>query len=113
MEPNTNGTSNMPPKMVKDHPSFVGKLTREEFLELENLSLKTQNLALQEEKLQADLIKANGMRQELQKQLTSLKDSLGRRLNVNIMASTTKILEDGSVLDTSRTSTDLSEKVAG
>jgi hypothetical protein len=80
---------------------IVGKLERIEQLEMENLSIKTQNIALQEQKLQQDLIQANGMRQELQKELHKMKAILETKYKVDILALTTRILPDGTILDSS------------
>jgi|HubBroStandDraft_1064217.scaffolds.fasta_scaffold96188_2 hypothetical protein len=84
------------------HPAFVAKMTREEFLEMENLSIKTQNLAMQEKQLQADIIKANEMRRSLQATLEAKHTELSAKYGVNVMARTTQILEDGSIMDMTR-----------
>lgn len=79
----------------------VGKLDRTEMLEMENLSLKTQNVALQEKQLQQDLIAANKMRQDLQAELGKRKDELAAKYKVDILSPTVRILPDGTILDQS------------
>lgn len=86
------------------NPAVVGTLTREEYLEIENLSLKTQNMALQEQRLQQDLIKSNQMRQELQRELDDKRITLSAKYGCDMLAKTTQITADGVIIDQTRAS---------
>ena len=78
-----------------------GKLTEVEMLQIENLTVKVQNMALQEQRLQADLMKANELRRDLQTKLLGFTTALGSKYGVNISAPTTEITADGTVIDRS------------
>lgn len=96
------------PRRVADpippaNPAIVGKLTPEEYLKIENLSLKVQNIGLQQQRMQAELIKANELRQALQKELEEMHRQLSAKYNVNILNSkTTQITEEGVIIDLTR-----------
>lgn len=78
-------------------PVAPSKLTREEYLEIESLSLKVQNVALQHEKLQADVIKAVQMRQDLQKELATMLKRFSEKYGVDLTK--VQILPDGTIVN--------------
>ncbi len=87
------------PPALPRHPSQVGQLSREEMLEIENISLKIQNLGLQERQLQQDLVQANKMRHDLQQRLNESHKKLSEKYGIDLMAQTTKISDDGQIFD--------------
>jgi hypothetical protein len=85
-----------------EQASFPTQLSREDLLYLENLSLKTQNMALQEQRLQQDLIKSNEMRRTLQADLEKAHKEMSAKYGVDLMAQTTRILPDGKIINLAR-----------
>lgn len=78
---------------VKDEP--VKKLTTEERLEISNVYLQIQNLHLQAERMQADLIRAVQLRQELQAKMALMQDALGAKYSVDMTK--VQIAPDGTI----------------
>lgn len=89
------------PQAIPGAARLVGKLSREEMLEMENLSLKVHNMSLQENQLQQDLVKANKMRHDFQEQLDQKITGIKEKWGVDITLPTTKLMPDGSILDQS------------
>jgi hypothetical protein len=88
--------------MPSSNPAIVGTLTKEEYLGIENLSLKVQNLGLQQQRMQAELIKANEVRQKMQSDLEAQQKALSAKYGVDLLARTTQITPDGVIIDLTR-----------
>lgn len=85
---------------VPEKPVPVAQLTRGEFLELENLSLKVQNLHLQERQLQHDLVEANKLRRETQGLLEARAKEVSQAHGIDLSDRARYQLQtDGSVYD--------------
>lgn len=82
---------------VIEMPQSTGpkKLTEEERLKIENCYLQIENLRLQSERMQADLIKAVQMRQELQKNMLQMQTDLGAKYQVDMTR--VQISPDGTI----------------
>lgn len=95
MEEQKNGvdTSAPPTPVVKK------KLTREEMLEIENLTLKVQNIALQEHRLQQDLIQANGTRRAFQEEVKKKRIELSTKYGIDLSGPGVMITPEGDILE--------------
>jgi hypothetical protein len=93
-EPNNGVVVTSQPEPVKQK-----KLTREELLEIENLALRTQNIALQEQRLQQDLVQANAQRHALQAQVTKRRSELSAKYSVDLSAPGVVITPQGVILE--------------
>lgn len=78
-------------------PVLPKKLTLEERLEIENCFLKVQNIAMQTEKMYADIQRAVTMRQEEQNRMLALQARLGEKYQVDM--SKAKIAPDGTITE--------------
>lgn len=87
-----------PPGAAPTAAAVAIKISREDYLEIENVSVKAQNMAYQEARLQRDLVEANRMRRDFQAQVVELQGKLSEKYKVDLKDPTLKILEDGTVL---------------
>lgn len=76
-------------------PAPPKKISREDFLEIESLSLKVQNMALQHKQLQDDVIKAVQMRKDMQQELSDMVTRLSAKYGVDLTK--VQILPDGTI----------------
>jgi len=96
MEEMNNGATVTP---TPEPPIKQKKITREEMLEIENLTLRTQNIALHEQRLQQDIIRANEERRSLQEQVRKKRDELSAKYGVDLTAPGVVITPDGFILE--------------
>lgn len=83
-------------KDVPTMPPVPPRLSREERLELENITLKVENTRLQQERLKLDFERATTMLLGLQKESFELLDRLNKKYGVDLTKS--NIQSDGSIV---------------
>lgn len=75
----------------------VKKISEEDKLHIENLQLKLQNCALQEERLARELNSCHETTVKIQKDIIELRNKLGEKYGVDFTK--TRILPDGRLIE--------------
>jgi hypothetical protein len=83
-------------KEAQTQPPMPPRLTREERLELENITLKVENIRLQQERLKLDFDRSKAMLLGLQKESFEMNDRLNKKYGVDLAAS--DIQSDGTIV---------------
>jgi uncharacterized protein (UPF0210 family) len=84
------------------------KMSREDTLDIENLTLRVTNIALHERQLHQDLLRANETRRSLQEEIRRKQQSLSKKYGVDLSAPGVVITPEGVILQGAGTNAQVS-----